>query len=81
MESSPSIEQFVREVRRTVHPRFYWNPCSSYRSYEPFTRWVLDELEDRFAPSPYGSWRHQPEIFEGKTRVDGNSLTSRSIQR
>ncbi|MFC5954765.1 TniQ family protein [Streptomyces pratens] len=63
MESTPGIEQFVREVRRTVYPRFYWNPYSSYRSYEPFTKWVLDELEERFAPSPYGSWRHQPEVF------------------
>ncbi|GAA0387269.1 TniQ family protein [Streptomyces luteireticuli] len=64
MESTPGIEQFTREIRRTVNPYFQWNPYSSYRSYAPFTKWVLGELRDRFTPSRYGYPKYQPEVIE-----------------
>lgn len=71
----------ARAPRSSLRTGGQRTPHSSHRSHEPFTRWGLDELEDRFAPSPHGSWRHQPGIFEGHDRPDGKSLASCSLQR
>ncbi|NUK85434.1 hypothetical protein [Streptomyces lunaelactis] len=64
MESTPGIELFVQEIRRTVNPYFSWHPYSHYGSYPAFTKWVLDELRERFSPSPYRHLlRPTPEVF------------------
>ncbi|HEY9326929.1 MAG TPA: hypothetical protein VIS09_01605 [Streptomyces sp.] len=64
MENTPGIELFVQEIRRTVNPYFNWHPYSHYRSYPAFTKWVLDELRERFSPSPYRHLlRPTPEVF------------------
>ena len=49
LRSSPDIDRFVAEARRTASEGFQWVPESYYRGrFRPFTKWVIDRLEERY---------------------------------
>jgi len=46
------LPRFVNEVRRTVAPRFWWNPARAYGHYEPLVGYIMAERSARLREEP-----------------------------
>ncbi|MCO6004034.1 TniQ family protein [Actinoallomurus purpureus] len=58
LQDGPQLDIFLAELRRTVAPRYRWDPYAYHRYYDPLVRWIKDELKpDPGSPLP-------PEAYE-----------------
>lgn len=77
LHATPAFEEFVAEIRRTVAPRYTWEPYPSQRGYDELARLIMRELALSHYPEMYP---YKAEPWEPETLIAPDG-TSEQIQR